>query len=96
MDPSEAVALEQRVHDEQSATMSTTRKEVERLPRLVYCTTTAETANAVQALVRPRLGRRGLVDASRCCALLDRAESVDALEDAQYAERHPRGGLQVL
>jgi len=85
MDPATAEALEA---DAASAAASRDAT-VERLPRLVYCTTTAETTNAVQALVKPRRGRRGMVDANRCCALLDRAESVNRLEDA-HDEAHNR------
>jgi hypothetical protein len=45
------------------------------LPRLVHMRTTAETVNAVEALVMA-----GEVDASNCCALIDRQEGVQALE----------------
>ena len=70
-------------------------KHIVRLPRLVYCTTTAETINAVQSLIKPRQGRRGLIDASRCCALLDRAESVDRLEDAHDEAHNQHAELQA-
>lgn len=46
-----------------------------RLPRLVHMETTAETVNAVEALIAA-----GEVDASSCCALLDREEGVAVLE----------------
>jgi hypothetical protein len=46
-----------------------------RLPRLVHMQTTAETVNAVEALVTA-----GEVDAMDCCALMDRHEGVSALE----------------
>lgn len=45
------------------------------LPRLVHMRTTAETVNAVEALVMA-----GEVNASNCCALIDRKEGVQALE----------------
>ena len=45
------------------------------LPRLVHMRTTAETVNAVEALVMA-----GEVNASNCCALIDRQEGVQALE----------------
>mmetsp|Transcript_25770 Transcript_25770/g.45442 ORF Transcript_25770/g.45442 Transcript_25770/m.45442 type:complete len:237 (+) Transcript_25770:67-777(+) len=45
------------------------------LPRLVHMQTTAETVNAVEALVMA-----GEVDATNCCALIDRKEGVQALE----------------
>ncbi|KAL1523608.1 hypothetical protein AB1Y20_018544 [Prymnesium parvum] len=88
MDAAEAEALEQRCF-ERRAKGAAPLKEIERLPRLVHCTTTAQTISSLQALVKPRLGRRGLVNPSRCCALLDRAESVEALEDA-HDEGHNR------
>jgi hypothetical protein len=47
-----------------------------KLPRLVHMETTAKTVNAVEALVTV-----GEVDASRCCALLDRHEGVVVLEE---------------
>ena len=85
MDPVEAEELEVaavRPRDRDAAPL-------ERLPRLVHCMSTAQTIASVQALVAPRKGLRGLVDVRRCCALLDRAESVDALEDA-HDEAHSR------
>ena len=46
-----------------------------RLPRLVHMPTTAETVNAVEALITA-----GEVDATNCCAILERQEGVIALE----------------
>jgi hypothetical protein len=46
-----------------------------RLPRLVHMETTAQTVNAVEAMLAA-----GEVDASNCCALLDRHEGVAVLE----------------
>ena len=46
-----------------------------KLPRLVHMKTTAETVNAVDALIMA-----GEVDASNCCALIDREEGVRTLE----------------
>jgi hypothetical protein len=46
-----------------------------RLPRLIYYGTTAETVNAVEALVNA-----GEVEAGFCCALVDKEEGVDFLE----------------
>ena len=46
-----------------------------RLPRLVHMPTTAETVNAVEALITA-----GEVDATNCCAILERQEGVSALE----------------
>lgn len=46
-----------------------------RLPRLVHMPTTAETVNAVEALITA-----GEVDATNCCAILERQEGVRALE----------------
>ena len=48
-----------------------------RLPRLVHMETTAETVNAVEAMLAA-----GEIDASSCCALLDRHEGVVLLESA--------------
>ena len=44
------------------------------LPRLVYLSSTSETANAVQSLVRA-----GVADPSRCCAILDKHDGVHML-----------------
>ena len=46
-----------------------------KLPRLVHMPTTAETVNAVEALITA-----GEVDATNCCAILERQEGVEALE----------------
>jgi len=46
-----------------------------KLPRLIHMKTTAETVNAVDALIMA-----GEVDASNCCALIDREEGVTTLE----------------
>lgn len=48
-----------------------------KLPRLVHMKTTAETVNAVDALIMA-----GEVDAANCCALIDREEGVTTLEEA--------------
>ena len=57
-----------------------------RMPRLVYYETTAETVNAVQALVTA-----GEADAGNCCALIDKQEGVSFLESV--LRRKP--GLQA-
>ena len=88
MDSASADALESETL-RRGTRFSASRPSLQRLPRLVYYRSTAETANAVLSLVRPRSGRRGVVEAGRCCALLDRAESVDALADA-HDEAHTR------
>lgn len=44
------------------------------LPRLVYLSSTSETANAVQSLVRA-----GVADPARCCAILDKHDGVHML-----------------
>ena len=69
---------------EGSAKSDTTKSEMlrmvtrlARLPRLVHMETTAETVNAVEALIAA-----GEVDASSCCALLDRQEGVAVLESS--------------
>ncbi len=61
-----------------------------KLPRLVHMPTTAETVNAVEALITA-----GEVDATHCCAILERHEGVAALEyiieqksDLVRGERH--------
>ena len=61
-----------------------------KLPRLVHMPTTAETVNAVEALITA-----GEVDATNCCAILERQEGVAALEyilqqksDLVRGERH--------
>jgi hypothetical protein len=66
-----------------AAVVATTAKEMLRkvvrlakLPRLVHMETTAKTVNAVEALITV-----GEVDASSCCALLDRHEGVVVLEE---------------
>lgn len=46
-----------------------------KLPRLVHMPTTAETVNAVEALIQA-----GEVDATNCCAILERQEGLAALE----------------
>ena len=47
------------------------------LPRLIHMKTTAETVNAVEALILA-----GEVDESSCCALIDREEGVRSLEQS--------------
>jgi hypothetical protein len=61
-----------------------------KLPRLVHMPTTAETVNAVEALITA-----GEVDAANCCAILERQEGIGALEyildkksDLVRGERH--------
>ena len=46
------------------------------LPRLIYCSTTAESINAVKSLVAAKS-----VDPSKCCVLVDEPDGVDALRD---------------
>eukprot|EP00939_MAST-03C_sp_MAST-3C-sp1_P001708 g1708.t1 len=60
------------VEDDEGAVMSI---DVE-LPRFIYCSTTAETVNAVKSLVEA-----GEVDPMRCCVLVDEPEGLDALQD---------------
>jgi len=48
-----------------------------RLPRLVHMRTTAETVNAIEAMIIA-----GEVDASSCCVLIDRQEMVASLEES--------------
>ena len=57
-----------------------------RMPRLIYYETTAETVNAVQALVTA-----GEAEAGNCCALIDKQEGVHFLESV--LRRKP--GLQA-
>jgi hypothetical protein len=61
-----------------------------KLPRLVHMPTTAETVNAVEALITA-----GEVDMTQCCAILEKQEGVAALEyiiqqksDMVRGERH--------
>lgn len=50
-----------------------------RLPRLVHMPTTAETVNAVEALINS-----GKVTATNCCAIMERQEGVMALESVLH------------
>lgn len=44
-------------------------------PRLIYCSTTSESINAVKSLVDA-----GQVDASKCCVLIDEPDGIEALQ----------------
>ena len=44
-------------------------------PRLIYCSTTAESVNAIKSLVEA-----GEVDPSRCCVLVDEPDGLEALK----------------
>lgn len=62
-------------HEEERREMLQTVAKMAHRPRLVHMRNTAETVNAVEALVMA-----GEVNASNCCALIDRQEGVQALE----------------
>ena len=47
-----------------------------RLPRLIYYSSTSETVNVAQSLIRS-----GVADPTRCCAILDKHEGVHMLRD---------------
>lgn len=71
--------LEEFDEQNQKASKSKMLQEVTKmakLPRLLHMKTSAETVNAAEALIMA-----GEVDASNCCALIDRQESVSVLEN---------------
>jgi hypothetical protein len=80
---------QQQPHDEDSEMLRHVAK-MAHMPRLVHMPTTAETVNAVEALITA-----GEVDATNCCAILERHGGVAALEyilqqksDLVRGERH--------